>query len=231
MAKERLLVIGDIHGRLDKLEQLLAQVKPTQDDELIFLGDYIDRGPDSWGVVKKVKELQEKFPRTVCLMGNHELTFVRSFIGSPGVSELLSMCEFDVEGWQRKALYSLQRGAEEAPHEVDAALRWLAALPLHHESRGVHFAHAGYNPTKPWEEQEPDDFVWCREIFFRRYRGEDTWVIGHTPVQSMEETVGAEDAAVPLFLPNNVIMLDTGAFMENGRPTCCDLLQGEIYQA
>jgi len=68
----RLIAIGDIHGHLDKLERLLQLIMPTDNDKLVFLGDYIDRGPDSAGVVDHLIQLPDRFPQTVFLRGNHE---------------------------------------------------------------------------------------------------------------------------------------------------------------
>jgi len=68
----RLIAIGDIHGHFDKLTRLLDQVTPTPEDRLVFLGDYIDRGPASKGVVDYLMELSREFPLTVFLRGNHE---------------------------------------------------------------------------------------------------------------------------------------------------------------
>ena len=68
----RILAIGDIHGCLTALDTLLGFVQPTPDDQLIFLGDYIDRGPDSKGVLDRLIELKQT-RQIVCLRGNHEV--------------------------------------------------------------------------------------------------------------------------------------------------------------
>jgi serine/threonine protein phosphatase 1 len=69
---KRLLAVGDIHGYLDKLTGLMEQVGPTADDRVVFLGDYIDRGPDSRGVIEYLIDFRKRFPQTVFLRGNHE---------------------------------------------------------------------------------------------------------------------------------------------------------------
>jgi len=69
---KRLLAIGDIHGHLNKLQSLMAQVNPTTKDQVVFLGDYVDRGPDSKGVIEYLIDFQKRFPKTVFLRGNHE---------------------------------------------------------------------------------------------------------------------------------------------------------------
>src|SRR5438128_6850305 len=68
----RTLAIGDIHGCLTALDTLLGFVRPTPEDRLIFLGDYIDRGPDSKGVLNRLIELK-RIRRFICLRGNHEI--------------------------------------------------------------------------------------------------------------------------------------------------------------
>jgi serine/threonine protein phosphatase 1 len=69
---KRLLAIGDIHGHLEKLQRLMDQVEPTPEDRVVFLGDYIDRGPNSKGVIEFLIDFQKRFPQTVFLRGNHE---------------------------------------------------------------------------------------------------------------------------------------------------------------
>lgn len=72
----RLLAVGDIHGYRTKLSALMKKVQPTQEDRVIFLGDYIDRGPDSPGVINYLIEFAREFPNTVFLAGNHDHLFV-----------------------------------------------------------------------------------------------------------------------------------------------------------
>ena len=69
----RTIAVGDIHGCSTALDALLAVVKPTADDRLVFLGDYVDRGPDTKGVLDRVIGLTRTHPHTVCLRGNHEI--------------------------------------------------------------------------------------------------------------------------------------------------------------
>ncbi|MEZ4600756.1 MAG: metallophosphoesterase family protein [Syntrophotaleaceae bacterium] len=68
----KLIAIGDIHGHLAKLERLLEIVGPETNDRLVFLGDFIDRGPDSKGVIDYLLSIADRFPATVFLRGNHE---------------------------------------------------------------------------------------------------------------------------------------------------------------
>jgi serine/threonine protein phosphatase 1 len=76
----RTLAIGDIHGASSALDALLAVVRPTPADTLVFLGDYVDRGPDSRGVLDRLLALRDQC-RVVCLRGNHELMMLRARTG------------------------------------------------------------------------------------------------------------------------------------------------------
>ena len=68
----RTIIVGDIHGCLDELNQLLERLRPVPGDQVHFLGDLVDRGPDSLGVVRRVRALLNEFPGSVCIAGNHE---------------------------------------------------------------------------------------------------------------------------------------------------------------
>src|SRR6056300_118142 len=72
---KRLLAVGDIHGCLNQLKALMEQVVPSLADQVVFLGDYVDRGPASFGVIDYLLEFGKTFPSTVFLRGNHEQMF------------------------------------------------------------------------------------------------------------------------------------------------------------
>lgn len=72
----RLLAVGDIHGYIEQLNRLMDVVSPTADDKVVFIGDYIDRGPNSQGVISYLIEFEKRFPNTVFLRGNHEQMFL-----------------------------------------------------------------------------------------------------------------------------------------------------------
>ncbi len=83
---KRLIAVGDIHGQRKLLDDLLEQIQPTDQDQFVFLGDYIDRGPDSKAVIELLIDFQLIYPQTVFLRGNHEQMFLDSLI-SCGVIE------------------------------------------------------------------------------------------------------------------------------------------------
>ena len=91
-AGKRLYAVGDIHGRLDLLDDLLGRIsddilaRPVETAALVFLGDLIDRGPDSAGVIERLRTLDPFPARTLFLLGNHEEILLRVLAGEPGVA-------------------------------------------------------------------------------------------------------------------------------------------------
>lgn len=77
---ERLIAVGDIHGQLELLADLLEQIQPSKNDQFVFLGDYIDRGPNSKGVIQTLIDFKQIYPQTVFIRGNHEQMFLDSLI-------------------------------------------------------------------------------------------------------------------------------------------------------
>ena len=76
----RLIAVCDVHGQLKMLEDLINQVKLTQDDQVVFLGDYIDRGPNSKGVIDYLIQFDQKLPQAIFLRGNHEQMFLDALV-------------------------------------------------------------------------------------------------------------------------------------------------------
>jgi serine/threonine protein phosphatase 1 len=206
--------IGDIHGRTDLLDQILAHIsKDISESEdarttLIFLGDYVDRGPDPRGVIETLKTLKaEAGDRVVALRGNHEQTLL-DFLADPARGAAW------IEYGGRETLLSYgvvlpQRPAEDDFSEAQAA--FAAALPQDHlsflqalgfsERRGDYlFVHAGVRPGVSLDNQSPHDLMWIREEFLgAALSGDLTVVHGHTPVEAPETLRGR-------------IGIDTGAY-------------------
>ena len=207
---ERILVIGDIHGCLDKLELLWERIDPRPGlDQLIFLGDYIDRGDDSSGVLDYLLELKEIYTDTVFLMGNHEKMFKdflagvdrALFIYNGGESTLKSYLVRMEDYWEgRQGVLD-----EEALNQLvpEQHRDFLEELKPYYETDGYIMVHAGLKHGVPLENQSLDDLVWIREEFI--YSEEDFGkrvIFGHTPFVR------------PLVLPNK-IGIDTGAAYGN----------------
>lgn len=145
----RRFVIGDIHGCGKALRTLLEEIAPTQDDELVFLGDYIDRGPDSRNVVDQLLELKTR-TRLVALRGNHEIMLLGVTLGGLNPSVWLS-------SGGRATLTSYGGSLEKIP---DAHLEFFQSLHNFYETDEAIFVHAGYDPQTPMPLQQDAACFW-----------------------------------------------------------------------
>lgn len=198
--RERLLAVGDIHGCLKELRQLMVQVAPTEGDRVVFLGDYIDRGPDSRGVIEYLLDFRRHFPRTIFLRGNHEAMFLDFLAERDQLSFLLN-------GGQSTLLSYQDAAGIRIPREH---LEFIEGLSLYYEEGQFIFVHAGLRPGLPPAAQVEQDLLWIRREFLdSNYDWGKTVVFGHTPQLR------------PLLAPGR-IGLDTGAVF--GRMlSCCDV--------
>ncbi len=147
MAK-RTIAIGDIHGCWKALQGILDAIQPQSDDRLIFLGDYVDRGPDSKGVIESLLDLREQC-QTVFLLGNHEIMFRCALRGLDPTFWLLQ------GGSQTVTSYGglLANVPERHRQFLDDC------LPSYETSREL-FVHANYLADLPLEEQPEDTLFW-----------------------------------------------------------------------
>lgn len=219
----RIYAIGDIHGRLDLLDQLLARI--DEDDSrragattgLIFLGDLVDRGPDSAGVVERVRALCAERPDTRCLGGNHEEIFIGALEGNGDVVRLF----LRAGGYETLLSYGMDpRQIDEAsiPELVDMIEQ---AVPPQHVAflRSLHeylvegdylFVHAGIRPGVAVEQQSPSDLRWIRQPFLDFAGNHGKLVVhGHTITEAVDQR-------------ENRIGIDTGAY-RTGRLTAVGL--------
>lgn len=205
--KGRLLAVGDIHGCWNALQGILDHVSPRTEDQWIFLGDYIDRGPDSRGVLDTLLDFSEKFPNTVFLRGNHERMLLDYLDSGDRFPYLLN------GGLSTLANYGgLTTGIPSAHRH------FLEQLVPYHQQDGFIFVHAGLRPGVPLKDQSEHDLLWIRDDFLMSdYSWGDTVVFGHTPQRT------------PL-LQNERIGLDTGAVY--GRElTCCEVHTRRFWSA
>jgi len=188
--------IGDIHGSLDKLRRLIARCEEQAEGRpatFIFLGDYIDRGPDSAGVVDFVMALQSRAQsRVVALRGNHEAIALGVVAGTLPEDYWL-----DQGGDATLESY----GAVNASELPEAHVEWLRSLPVSHDDGRHFFVHAGIDPDMPLAAQREHDLIWIREPFLSDERDHGRLVVhGHTPLQTRK----------PELRPNR-LNIDTGA--------------------
>ncbi|MER9687788.1 metallophosphoesterase family protein [Mesorhizobium sp. M0139] len=200
----RLYAIGDVHGRLDLLAAMHRRIeseleyKPTSDWRVIHLGDYVDRGPESKGVIDFLIEAQKRDPRHLMLAGNHDIGFL-DFLDEPdpeglfiryGGVQTAQSYGVDLAGhasWFGKA-EALRRGHQALVNAVPQAhVDFLRSLQLSLISGDFFFCHAGVRPDVPLESQSPQDLVWIRDVF-HNHPGLYPKVIvhGHTPVPGAE---------------------------------------------
>lgn len=196
MTKDNAFVIGDIHGMYHSLEVMLSHWR-REDEQLILIGDYIDRGPNSDSVLKTVRELQSEHG-AILIRGNHEQLFLNYLLnpkkdwklykqngGATTISQLLKLNVEEVE--------------EGDPEEVAQSLlsqepwlvSWLESL-VYYTTFGNHIiVHAGVDFSKSdWRFTSLHDFLWIREGFhFEKNTTGRNIIFGHTPVQTLHDTV------------------------------------------
>ena len=222
-AGQRFYVIGDIHGRLDLLNRLLDMIdvdagrRGPADCQLVFLGDLIDRGPESAGVVERARQLAIAAPNTKFLMGNHEEVFLKALDGD--VQAMRFFCR--IGGRETILSYGISEPdyLRMDHEELVAALQ--QSVPESHRTfigsfndmlvvGDYAFVHAGIRPGAPLADQRPGDLRWIREAFIESTQVHECVVVhGHTISDEVE------------FRPNR-IGIDTGAHL-TGKLTCLAL--------
>ena len=215
----RLYVIGDIHGRADLLDKIVDEIRTDIEKHksdncfTITLGDYVDRGPDSRGVIDRL--VRNPFPtRYIALSGNHEVLF-EAFLRSSEIGDTWRR----LGGLETMHSYGVPvgelmrgRGSEAAATALKAAvpeehLRFLSALKPSVSVGKYFMCHAGVRPGVQLDKQSLDDLLWIRDEFLNSTVDFGKIIIhGHTPVEWPE-------------IRSNRINIDTGAFA-TGRLTC-----------
>jgi len=184
----RVYAIGDIHGRADLLDRLLKTIAKDAESApkrrvLVTLGDYIDRGPDSAGVIERLSSLHQSPPfknfELVFLKGNHELLMGR-FLERRNDGRMWLGCG----GAETLKSY----GAKWTPRDAAARIpkrhrRFFSDLTLMHREGDYAFAHAGVRPGVPLDSQRAEDILWIRDRFLDATRDLGAVIVhGHTPV-------------------------------------------------
>ena len=212
-AGARAYAVGDIHGRLDLLDRLLEMIdadsasRPELKTYIVFLGDLIDRGPDSAGVVERLRNYSPAFARPIFIAGNHEEVFLRILHGE--IDILPDWLQFGGAECIRSYGLDPKALARMEPHEALEQLK--AAVPASHvefvESfcdtfrfGDYLFVHAGIRPGVDLNEQDQFDLRWIREPFLSGEEEHGVMIVhGHTIAPAVDER------------PNR-IGIDTGAY-------------------
>lgn len=211
----KIFAIGDIHGCLEKLQELLAEIDIDRDhDSLVFIGDYIDRGAHSRDVIDYLIRLPGDYKHVYFLQGNHEQMFLNYL---DGVNEGLYL-----GNGGRATLDAYGMLNTDDPHARKAKLppehlAFFQSLLPYYETDQYVFVHAGLRPEVPLAQQAIDDLLWIRYEFIHNESDfGKTVIFGHTPMRD-------------LMMTENKIGIDTGA-VYGGKLTCVELPAMKIYQ-
>ena len=224
-----LYAVGDIHGELAKLDGLLERLPVGPGDRLVFLGDYVDRGPNSAGVVSRLIDLSRR-QDCVFLLGNHESMFL-DFLGWRGAA-YFGGDAFLMNGGDRTLAsygYFDEKDPERARFELPPShARFFRELRLYHQEGDYLFVHAGLGSKGLLEgdlsyalrRSRPEDLLWSRSTCDVPHRLGVTVVYGHTP---------REDLGVRWNEPFS-IGIDTGA-VYGGPLTAIRLPDETVFQS
>lgn len=222
----RVYCIGDIHGRLDLLQEIVRKINVQQQNFLgstyvVFLGDYVDRGPSSKQVVDYLIDSPIPDAKMVYLLGNHEQSLLQFMYGSDfgiahewfrfgGIATLQSYGVVLKGIPTNKDLDSIRQDLNDKcslSHK-----HFYQSLEISFELGSYLFVHAGIRPKVPLDKQNPDDLLWIREEFLDSKRNHGKVIVhGHSVTDK------------PVVLPNR-IGLDTGAYVSNN--LTCALFEG-----
>jgi len=222
----RVYAIGDIHGRLDLLQEALGKIDshrnayPAANVIEVLLGDYIDRGVSSFEVIELLSSRARS--GTICLKGNHE-TFLLQFLQYPRIlthwqnfGGLETLTSYGLKPTLNCSSKTQEKLAAELAERLPAHHhQFLISLPLCFALGEYFFVHAGVRPGIDLSHQSAEDLLWIRDEFLS-YRGSFGKIVvhGHTPVNEPE-------------ILDNRINLDTGAFA-TGRLTCAMFEEDEV---
>lgn len=218
---KRTLVISDIHGELQLFDELLQKAQYDSDrDRLILLGDYVDRGPDSKGVLDRVVELKSR--GAIVLRGNHDAMMLAAAVDEPGARErwgrngaIPTLQSYD------PSIVNMELPESEAFWEH---IEFIKETDDYYETEDYIFVHGGVQPGLPVEQTDPYVLMWIREEFYKAYSGEKTIVFGHTPAFLLRGT----DNNDIFFGDNRIIGIDGGAAY-GGQLNCLELPSRKGY--
>jgi serine/threonine protein phosphatase 1 len=226
---QRIYAIGDVHGRLDLLDRLIELIRDDDaqrdsgETTIIFLGDLVDRGPDSQGVVARALDLSKAPIGTRFLMGNHEEVFVRAVGGDLRALRMLlriggreTVLSYGVTADEYRNLDFEDLAALLKEKVPDEHVAFLASFEQSIEAGDYLFVHAGIRPGISLSEQSPSDLRWIRQDFLHHRESHGKLVVhGHSVTDEVD-------------VRSNRIGIDTGAFA-SGRLTAIGLEKDERW--
>lgn len=206
----RTIAIGDIHGCSLALANLLEAINPQPDDRFIFLGDYVDRGPNSRGVLDLILELAERHT-VIPLLGNHEVLFLNCCETGTLNPFWLKQCGGD------ETLVSYGGDLQNVP---PAHIQFLRYCFRHYETEKCLFVHANYSADKPLAEQPDSLALWQHLTTFipEPHVSGKTVIVGHTPQRTGE-----------ILNLGHVVCIDTACVL-GGWLTALNVETGQYWQ-
>lgn len=211
----RNLAFGDVHGCLTALDTVLTIVQPQKDDRLFFLGDYVDRGPDSRGVIDRILQLSQEH-EVLCLTGNHEIMMLtaredvgmyHSWLGYGGEETLQSYLDEDSQ------TPSINRVPWQHWDFLESTCR------PYFETEHFIFVHANVLPEVPLDRQDEATLFWNKFTNRGPHRSGKRVICGHS----------SQKSGLPLDVGHSVV-IDTWVYGE-GWLTCLDIESGHFCQA
>ena len=217
----RLFAVGDIHGNINEIRVLIDFLKKEKGlderDSLVFIGDYIDRGPASRQVIDLMLSLKAALPRTVFLKGNHE-DMLLAFLGQGGNGGDVYLSNGGAAFFESYGIAPFGPISQILLEFPPSHLDFIKGLELGVVLHNFVFVHAGIDPERGLDDQNPEDLLWIRKAFINSGHAlGKTVVFGHTAFDQ-----------VLLDLPFK-IGIDTGIAYGN-RLSAVELIEGELYQ-
>jgi len=222
---DKAFVIGDIHGNYELLEKILTKWNPGE-EQLVFLGDYIDRGPDSLKVLRKVIDLTHNHG-AIALSGNHEHIFLYWLKNTEKTSEfyfhdkvggIATIHSFYPEMRENIILNEVNvlELASKVKKEYSSEIDFLKSLVSYYKWDGYLFVHAGIDThVEDFKKTKDENFYWIREDFYAKpHLAKEIVVFGHTPTINLNEDKGNQVWVSPC---HKKIGIDGGVIYEHGQ--------------
>lgn len=207
----RTIAIGDIHGCLTSLETLVDAIELRPEDTLVTLGDYVDRGPDSRGVIEYLLRLREE-REVVTLLGNHEVMMLE------GKSSFKMRCN-----WERPLVGGMETLASYDPPDIKSVPKehwsFITDCEMFYETDSHFFVHANADPHLPLDEQPAMNLLWERFDHPAAHDNGKTMVCGHT----------AQQDGLPYDV-GHAVCIDTWVYGD-GWLTALDVTTGTYWQS